>query len=407
MVITGGTHSTCQKELQFLLVRAIEEEQLHSIESLVAQGVNVNCTILYSKTPLTHAIELNITSVAKLLVTCGADVNTPESLAHARRPLHLALSVHNYDMMEFLLQKGADVDASDGCKITPLQLACFMGDEPAVEILLSAGASVTLTDSVGRTAFHRAVEAQHYDIADLLLLKGADVSVQDNFGWTAIYQCIVFCNIYGVKYLLSRGISVNSIDIKGESPLTVACNRLHRGTVHIILSTAVDFYKRVKKIPTAELQNLLQGERECKRCEFRIVQELVNAGADLTLVQLNRLISPQLSLPYKYTILCYLVLCGAKLTPFNIHVPLISQQAKDFSVWLHEQLELQMSLQRICRMNIRRILGVKHRDIKAAVDLLSIPVKLQRFLKVMDFWQIEAKTIVNDWAFSTCPAHEI
>ncbi|KAK7494685.1 hypothetical protein BaRGS_00014083 [Batillaria attramentaria] len=387
----GAGQRTCQKELQFLLVGAIEEQRLDRIKDLVADGVNVDCTILYSKTPLTHAIELTFVEVAKLLVTSGASVNKPELLAYARRPLHLALDIHNHQLVEFLLQHGAEVDGQDGCGATPLHKACFLGDTDAVEILLSAGASVTAGDSVGRTAFHRAVEGQHYELANYLLAYGADINSRDKFGWTPLNQTIIFSDIYAVKFLLSHGADVNNVDYKMDSPVQIACDRLCRGNIYAILSSSLDFYKRVKKIPTPALQSLLLGERECSQCQFRIVRELINAGADVRQIRVKQLVASQYNLQRFLPILRFLVLCGVKVESGDEDlVPLSSQQFAAFRPWLREQVTKQMSLQRICRDSVRRHLGTHCRDNEKSVELLPLPHKMKQFLNVADFWQTEA-----------------
>lgn len=385
-----------------MLVRAVEKQEISVILQLARQGVNLDCTVLYSKTPLTHAIELGHVNVAKQLVISGAEVNLPEMLAQARRPLHLAVTIGSHELLLFLLQKGAAVDGQDGCGVTPLHQASFLGDFRSVEVLLAAGATIRKGDSVGRTAFHRAVEGNHFELADFLLSQGADINAVDNLGWTALYQCIVFCQRYNVKYLLTRGASPNGQDYKGESPLVIACDPLRHGNIYTVLSSAMDFYKRVKKIPTPALQSLLLGERECSNCELKIVHQLIRAGADVSQAPVRLLgQSPHCS-QSRYSMIRYLVLCGSRIQADDLDNKLFPNQTEKFRKWLQEQFVQQISLQRLCRTAVRGSLRKRGRDIQESVNLLPVPQKMKQFLNVSEFWAYMSKNQIADRRCSVC-----
>ena len=76
----------------------------------------------------------------KEAVDKGADVNTE---INGRYPLHYAADYGQYDVLEFLIQKGADVNLADKHGITPLLAAIWEGHTKCVELLLQKGASKT------------------------------------------------------------------------------------------------------------------------------------------------------------------------------------------------------------------------------------------------------------------------
>jgi hypothetical protein len=118
-------------------------------------------------------------------------------------PLHLAASEGHADIVDLLLESGADVNANTtasanpslggvavgggvalklGARIhgmTPLHYAAQWGYGPkgykdVVELLLAHGATVNARDSYGKTPWHYAAYAGHSEVAELLHQHGGD-----------------------------------------------------------------------------------------------------------------------------------------------------------------------------------------------------------------------------------------
>ncbi|XP_046561698.1 26S proteasome non-ATPase regulatory subunit 10-like [Haliotis rubra] len=270
-----------QKEMQFRMVGAIEKRDLGKIRHLIESGVNIDCVILYAKTPLIHALEQGYDDVAELLIHAGANLEKSETIAWQRRPLHMAVLKDSLRMVETLLSSGAQVDGQDGCGMTPLHHACHLGYRTIVDVLMHNGASVHRGDYVERDALHRAIEGKHLDIAELLLNYGTSIHGADKYGWTPLFACVMGNDLEGSRFLLLRGADVNYKDHKGDTPLHVACDRLSRSNIRTMLCTSVDFYRRMRRIPTSDIQQLLQGEN---KAHFEMIDLLVNTGADINAV---------------------------------------------------------------------------------------------------------------------------
>jgi ankyrin repeat protein len=193
--------------------------------------------------------------IGKLLVESGAAVNDTEIDGQRYSALTNAAGVGNLDMVEYLLQLGADLSggkhskfpkksplraAAEGGHITmvnkllevgapidetkPLHGAARAGHVDIVRRLLDAGAPVDgdkkcvqqYNDPTPRmhqcelTALQEAARGGHLQIVDMLLEADADVNVlASDFGHTAVQAAAESGSIDVVKRLLVAGASVN------------------------------------------------------------------------------------------------------------------------------------------------------------------------------------------------------
>ncbi len=92
--------------------------------------------------------------------------------------------------VEWLLSRGAPVDASDESGRTALSWAAGQGSIGEVELLLARGAAVHSADTLGRTPLHFAVFGGDGEVVERLLKASADVDAQDSLGSTPLmYAC--------------------------------------------------------------------------------------------------------------------------------------------------------------------------------------------------------------------------
>jgi uncharacterized protein len=101
---------------------------------LDAQAANGNTALMMA------AFRKNMPAVEKL-VAKGAQVNRPGFTA-----LHYAAAAGAIDILRYLLEHHAYIDAESPTKVTPLMLAAREGQEEAVKVLLEEGADATLRD---------------------------------------------------------------------------------------------------------------------------------------------------------------------------------------------------------------------------------------------------------------------
>lgn len=83
--------------------------------------------------------------------------------------------------------KAFNVNQKNEMGQTPLHLAAEKGQKEIVEMLLEKGADVNATDKEGRTPLHDAVFYRHYEIAKILLQHHSDPAKMDRAGNTPLH----------------------------------------------------------------------------------------------------------------------------------------------------------------------------------------------------------------------------
>lgn len=156
---------------------------------------------------------------------------TDEKLLHNKdengwRPLHEACRTGQKDVIDFLLQHGADINALTDRGASPLRLAkqYLRHDHPVLAYLESLGAKdIGLSVSSDPYAAHKA--AMTGDLVELTTIAEMDndlVHKKDENGWRPIHEAVRSGHQHVVEFLLERGADINERTDFGESPLHLA-----------------------------------------------------------------------------------------------------------------------------------------------------------------------------------------
>ncbi|CAH3178482.1 unnamed protein product [Porites lobata] len=149
-------------------------------------------------TPLINAVENENLDCLKVLLKYKADIEGLGDLCFLNRrtpyfhwqlctPLCVAAAYGNLDILSFLLENGADINAAIRTGgLTPLMLAVQKYHSNAVNYLLEQGADVNLQDMAGYTALHTAAACGNYNALRSLIYYGADVNARNRFNRTPL-----------------------------------------------------------------------------------------------------------------------------------------------------------------------------------------------------------------------------
>ena len=126
-------------------------------------------------------------------------------------PLHLASGKGHIEIVEFLLNHGADINAESLLGDTPLIIAAWYakdGKYETIKTLLEHGAKVNNKNKRGRTALHQAAMHSSKEVINLLISYGADFNAKDERQSTPLHQAAMLSNTEAVKALVEHGADI-------------------------------------------------------------------------------------------------------------------------------------------------------------------------------------------------------
>jgi ankyrin repeat protein len=194
-----------------------------AMETLVAAKADPNVKDRQGRTPLWGAVETDL-EVVKFLVEKGADVNARDQINST--PLLWAAGFGKPETVAFLLSKKADVKAADDNGWTPLIWAAGLGQAQTVDLLVKSGADLAAADKqTGDTPLLRGARTGKADSLKTLLAAGADIKAKNKAGQTALHLAAASGSPEKVQILLDAKSDPAATDDKGWTALDHAMNR--------------------------------------------------------------------------------------------------------------------------------------------------------------------------------------
>jgi ankyrin repeat protein len=109
--------------------------------------------------------------------------------------------------------------------------AAHAGKREMVELLLDNGADIEQRGGRGWTALAEAANAEHLEIVSLLAVRGADVNARFKSSWTALMWVAREGNLGAVKLLLEKGADP---DLKSEHRITAITLANQMGRTEVV-----------------------------------------------------------------------------------------------------------------------------------------------------------------------------
>lgn len=137
-----------------------------------------------------------------------------------RTSLIVAAEDQSLALIEYLVFKGADVNATDSQFDTPLHNAVRNKNKGVIKYLVSQGANINAKNEWGGTPIYQAL--RDLDVLKSLVSQGADVNVKAMNGSTPVHHAASGNNVEILKYLVTQGADTHALDNNGETPLHYA-----------------------------------------------------------------------------------------------------------------------------------------------------------------------------------------
>ncbi len=237
---------------------------------LLVSKKNIGTRDSFGNTPLHVAISHAVDpEVIRFLLDCGADVNARNR--NGDTPLYIAVNTNNRTAGEMLLSRGADVFTNNTENYSPLKLAMIKGGEvqdwiftsdvikardgigntplhyaaewkldSAVQALIEKSADINAQNSTGESPLFSAVKADSPSTIYLLIAKGADQNIRDYLGNTALHACIRWNAKDAAMMLIRNGADPNAQNVSGKTPLHEAAKTSKVPLITLLLNNNAD-----------------------------------------------------------------------------------------------------------------------------------------------------------------------
>ncbi|KAH9279482.1 Protein fem-1 -like protein C [Echinococcus granulosus] len=212
----------------------IAERRGNSIPSII------NTPTSSGQTALISACRNGKPDIVRYLVDdCGADmeqvgtVHFDGEAVEGVTPLWCAAAANYLEIVQFLVDRGADVNRTTITNSTALRAACFDGHEEVVRYLVEQGANVETPNRHEHTCLMIACFRGHENIVKYLLSRGARVNRRSAKGNTALHDCAESGNLRSLILLLRYGALMRP-DEYGQTPIISGANSAYKKIVEYL-----------------------------------------------------------------------------------------------------------------------------------------------------------------------------
>jgi len=280
----GGVPSAHRVDIdgRTLLHWAVVDNQAKAVQTLVSElGADMEARDPSGFTPLRLALRERSWDAARVLVDLGAKVrNKPftSGLGFLTTAVKYAAP---RDLLQKLVDRGAEIEAKDVRGWTPLFYATARGNNDALAALLDLGADPTVTDKMGHSALdvairrHRrpiietlirrediecsqrgidramgmAVTKGWWSLMDDIIGRGADVAskIHGARGWTPLMYAALRGQLEVASKLVEHGADVLAKNRRGRRARHFALEGGHKDTAKFLLKLEQEALERKKR----------------------------------------------------------------------------------------------------------------------------------------------------------------
>jgi len=289
-------HGADPKKCPGIMELATSLNNIDSVRILLKAGVNPNASKDGVYTPLCTSIRDDRPDLFELLLSSGADPNTPAS----EYPAFKCITHHRMHFLPALVAAGADLHSPKGI----VETAVKSNNMEALNWLLDQGLNPNDKNPKGHSPLTTAIVENHVDMVDLLLHRGADPNLRgqdwpvclavknppilqrilailpEPRAFKGVIEMAVSANqLESVKLLLAAGVSVEDKNGGVFSPLTTALRENHRQIVRYLLTDGgADVNSPGEHLPVVKALRRFHGE------DTEMLELLLEHGADPNLV---------------------------------------------------------------------------------------------------------------------------
>jgi len=236
------------------LINLVRAHDFARIEQIIAEGTDLSLLISGSEptsgwTLLKEAVGQDDAQIVQLLIDTGADVNRED--ADGWTPVFNAALDANIPIIRLLLLNGADINHRDNTGDSPLRcvmVSCDFRKTPeeaplyteTIKFLCEQGANANSLSIDGSSVLMMAVTQQCLEAVQYLISKKADVNVSDEDGWTALMWAARKGSRDIATLLVDNGAVLDAQNVIGNTALIIASMHGHDEVMHYLIAAGAD-----------------------------------------------------------------------------------------------------------------------------------------------------------------------
>ena len=217
------------------------ENHADVVEVLIDAGADIEVKDYQGRSPLLVASKQGSLRVVEVLLKAGADVCVTDILGETCL-IHAAVYGHTDTVRTLLCMPEVDVNHSNISGLDSLHHAVLQKYPDVMQMLIDAGADVDATTAVlGVTPLRSACEGRGLEIVQMLVEAGADVHVVDNFSNTILMHAALYSDVETVRYLVGLNkVDVNHRNSFGNTALHNARKKQHTDVEQVLLKCGAE-----------------------------------------------------------------------------------------------------------------------------------------------------------------------
>ena len=190
LLIRAGAQVNIANELGVTpLALACNNRNSDMVEILLEAGANPNTAQWSGQPPLMVCARTGNVAAVRLLLNWSANVNAREA-ERGQTALMAAVAGKHLDVVEALIEHGAEVNARTESGFTPLKFAAQQGGLESARVLVANGANVNSIAEKYGNALTVATASGHESVSLFLLNAGSDPNVADTNGITPLHYSL-------------------------------------------------------------------------------------------------------------------------------------------------------------------------------------------------------------------------